>query len=244
MDQDCLAAAPSNEDQQKWQEAQRQLKQQLEFERHQKDENGVSRAMIDRFVGIIGEGLSTGETDMRALVYCGIRELLKHELSDRPQTVMLEPAFIDILNVMRDMGDVRPSTAVIHGKLRNLRGFYAVAGPEYVQAVLQVMAERGLVIQNHPPAGKTWRLNLPPPAEKRRVINDDDRIRLGSGRVVSGREFLEMTRRQSELLGEDQFFVLPDPPRSCSICGSHQFITESGYTCPNGHGGAPPKEGH
>ena len=154
------AVQQSEEQVQKREEERRLQKQREEYSRHQKDENGVSRAMIDRFVGILGEGLSTGETDMRALVYCGIRELLKHELSDTPQPVMLEPAFIDILNVLRAMGDVRPSTNVIYGKLRNLRPFYGVAGPEYVQAALQVMAERGLVVQNHPPAGKTWRLNL------------------------------------------------------------------------------------
>jgi hypothetical protein len=28
----------------------------------------------------------------------------------------------------------------------------------------------------------------------------------------------------------------------CSACGEPQFATPSGLSCPNGHGGAPPKE--
>lgn len=30
--------------------------------------------------------------------------------------------------------------------------------------------------------------------------------------------------------------------RTCSECGEYQFHTRSGWTCPNGHGGAPSNE--
>ena len=41
-----------------------------------KDENGISTNMLDHAVAIFAEGFGTGQTDVRSLLYCVIRDAL------------------------------------------------------------------------------------------------------------------------------------------------------------------------
>jgi hypothetical protein len=42
-----------------------------------KDENGISAAMLDHALAIFAEGFTTGQSDVRALLYCVIRDVVK-----------------------------------------------------------------------------------------------------------------------------------------------------------------------
>jgi len=42
-----------------------------------RDENGISSDMLDRSLAIIAEGLMTGQSNLRSLIYCVIRDAIK-----------------------------------------------------------------------------------------------------------------------------------------------------------------------
>ncbi len=44
---------------------------------NQPDHNGITAAMVDKMVAIMAEALSTGQTDVRAIMYCAYREAQK-----------------------------------------------------------------------------------------------------------------------------------------------------------------------
>lgn len=44
-----------------------------------KDANGIDADMLDHAVAIFAEGFATGETNIRNLLYCVIRDALKQE---------------------------------------------------------------------------------------------------------------------------------------------------------------------
>ena len=53
---------------------------------HQLDENEISRAMIDKMVSVVAEGLATGRTDLRPLLYCAYREARKLQKKQQRST--------------------------------------------------------------------------------------------------------------------------------------------------------------
>lgn len=67
-----------------------------------------------------------------------------------------------------------------------------------------------------------------PPAEvlQKHLKDLEDDIAWKQRRVIKLRRMLSET--------------VEDTDTTCSVCGSRQFNTTSGVTCPNGHGGAPP----
>ena len=71
---DFAAQSPTSEEQERWQKAR---DSHLAFFRELKDTNGVSAEMVDHAVAIFAEGFATGQTDIRALLYCVIRDTLK-----------------------------------------------------------------------------------------------------------------------------------------------------------------------
>jgi hypothetical protein len=74
---DIFAAATPPEELKRLQEQKR-----IEAERDARiaalpDENGVSAVMLDHAVAVFAEGFSTGQTNVRALLYCVIRDVLR-----------------------------------------------------------------------------------------------------------------------------------------------------------------------
>lgn len=103
--------------------------------RHAKDERGISAAMLDHFQAIIAEGLTTGETDLRALLYCGLRDALNPRI--------LTETEVNILNLLNE-GHF--SEAAIITRL-------APTPPEFIRHQLQLLEKHELIYK----FGKTWR---------------------------------------------------------------------------------------
>lgn len=65
-------------DEQQQQRAERvESERRIYIYRRQLDENGISIAMVDTMLAVVAEGLTTGSTDLRSLLYCAYREAQK-----------------------------------------------------------------------------------------------------------------------------------------------------------------------
>lgn len=86
---DIQAASPSPE------EAAKQALRKAEDQRRQrqiaaaKDDAGISSDMLDHACGIFAEGLTTGNYNIRSLLYCVIRDALREHA--RPMETSGEP---------------------------------------------------------------------------------------------------------------------------------------------------------